>query len=76
MEASHEEKTNIIEIVESLFTWDNIIRENKIPQIKTAIQTSADEGMVTLEQDLQRLVKAKLVDKEVVEYYLQTLPKL
>ncbi|MBU1131079.1 type IV pilus twitching motility protein PilT [Patescibacteria group bacterium] len=54
----------------------NIIRENKIPQIKTAIQTSAEYGMVTLEQDLNRLVKNKLVEKEMAEYYLQTLPKL
>ncbi len=54
----------------------NIIRENKIPQIKTAIQTSADEGMVTLEQDLVRLVKNKLVEKEVAEYYLEILPKI
>jgi len=54
----------------------NIIRENKIPQIKTAIQTSAGDGMITLEQDLKRMVKDKLVDKEVVEYYLQTLPKI
>jgi len=54
----------------------NIIRENKIPQIKTAIQTSAEDGMVTLEQDLKRLLKDKLVEKEMVEYYLQTLPKI
>ncbi len=54
----------------------NIIRENKIPQIKTAIQTSGEDGMVTLEQDLRRLVKDKLVAKEVADYYLQTLPKI
>jgi len=53
----------------------NIIRENKIPQIKTAIQTSADAGMVTLEQDLKRLVEDEEVEEEVAEYYLQTLPK-
>lgn len=54
----------------------NIIRENKIPQIKTAIQTSADDGMITLEQDLKRMVKDGLVEKEMAEYYLQTLPKI
>ncbi len=54
----------------------NIIRENKIPQIKTAIQTSADQGMITFEQDLKRSVDDKIVEKEVAEYYLQTLPKL
>ncbi|MFA6304227.1 MAG: PilT/PilU family type 4a pilus ATPase [Patescibacteria group bacterium] len=54
----------------------NIIRENKIPQIKTAIQTSKEDGMITLEQDLARLVDSKLVDEETAEYYLQTLPKI
>ncbi|MCX6785394.1 MAG: PilT/PilU family type 4a pilus ATPase [Candidatus Komeilibacteria bacterium] len=54
----------------------NIIRENKIPQIKTAIQTSKNDGMITLEQDLDRLVEDKLVTEEVAEYYLQTLPKV
>ena len=54
----------------------NIIRENKIPQIKTAIQTSADAGMITLEQDLKRLVEDDLVEEEVAGYYLQTLPKV
>ncbi|PIT90538.1 MAG: type IV pili twitching motility protein PilT [Candidatus Komeilibacteria bacterium CG10_big_fil_rev_8_21_14_0_10_41_13] len=53
----------------------NIIRENKIPQIKTAIQTGADMGMITLEQDLTRLVSDGLVEEEVAEYYLKTLPK-
>ncbi|MDP2586370.1 MAG: PilT/PilU family type 4a pilus ATPase [Candidatus Komeilibacteria bacterium] len=54
----------------------NIIRENKIPQIKTTIQTSKDEGMITLEQDLSRLVDDNLVDEATAEYYLQTLPKI
>lgn len=54
----------------------NIIRENKIPQIKTAIQTSADAGMVTLEQDLKRLVDEEQVEEEVAQYYLETLPKI
>lgn len=54
----------------------NIIRENKIPQIKTAIQTSADHGMVTLEQDFKRLIKEKLIEKEVADYYTQALLKI
>ncbi len=36
----------------------NLIRENKIAQIKTAIQTSAEEGMFTMDQDIKRLFKA------------------
>jgi twitching motility protein PilT len=42
----------------------NLIRENKIAQIKTVIQTSAEEGMVTLDADLKRLVKEGLIGKE------------
>lgn len=33
----------------------NLIRENKIAQIKTAIQTSADEGMITMDQNIKEL---------------------
>ena len=54
----------------------NIIRENKIPQIKTAIQTSADDGMITLEQDLTRLLKDEIINDETAHYYTQNLPKI
>lgn len=42
----------------------NLIRENKIAQIKTVIQTSADLGMVTMDQDIKRLFKEGLISKE------------
>ena len=42
----------------------NLIRENKIAQIKTVIQTSAEEGMITMDNDLKRLVAEGLVDIE------------
>ncbi len=42
----------------------NLIRENKIAQIKTAIQTSSDEGMFTMDQDLKRLYNAHEITKE------------
>jgi twitching motility protein PilT len=48
----------------------NLIRENKIPQIKNVIQTSAADGMTTLAQDLSRLIKAGLVEKEVAMQYV------
>jgi len=54
----------------------NIIRENKIPQIRTAIQTGSSDGMFTMEQDLRRLVKQGQVEQRIVDYYLQTLPKI
>jgi twitching motility protein PilT len=49
----------------------NLIRENKIAQIKSVIQTSGDEGMRTHDQDLKRLFKENLISKEVYEMYLQ-----
>jgi len=53
----------------------NIIRENKIPQIKTVLQTSSDEGMFTLEQDLKRMIGEGYIDKETAEKYNSILPK-
>ncbi len=35
----------------------NLIRENKVAQIKSVLQTSSKEGMRTLEQDLKRLYR-------------------
>ena len=42
----------------------NLIRENKIAQIKTVIQTSADEGMISMDNDLRRLIEEGLITKE------------
>ncbi|MFA4872757.1 MAG: type IV pilus twitching motility protein PilT [Patescibacteria group bacterium] len=43
----------------------NLIRENKIAQIKSVIQTSAEDGMVTMDQDLKRLYKERVIEHEV-----------
>lgn len=48
----------------------NLIRENKIAQIKTVIQTSISEGMVTMDQDLKRLVKEGMIKKEIARAYM------
>ena len=40
----------------------NLIRENKIAQIVSAIQTGAREGMITLEQSLKKLRTKGLID--------------
>jgi len=48
----------------------NLIRENKIPQIKNVLQTSAGEGMTTLSQDLQRLVDEEEVNLDIAQQYL------
>jgi len=41
----------------------NLIRENKIAQMYSAIQTGQQLGMKTLDQDLQRLVREGLVSR-------------
>lgn len=48
----------------------NLIREGKIQQIKTVLQTSAKLGMVTMEQDASRLIKEGAIDTETAEKYL------
>ncbi|MFH1029821.1 MAG: type IV pilus twitching motility protein PilT [bacterium] len=48
----------------------NMIRENKIAQIGTVIQTSADEGMQSLDQDIKRLYREEVIAKEVAQSYM------
>lgn len=48
----------------------NLIRENKIAQIKTVIETSSKEGMISLDQDLKKLYEEKLVSKEVAQSHM------
>lgn len=40
----------------------NIIRDNRVQELTSVIQTSAGDGMVTFEKDLKRLVKEGLVE--------------
>jgi twitching motility protein PilT len=42
----------------------NLIREDKIAQMYSAIQTGQSIGMQTLDQDLKRLVRKGLVNLE------------
>ena len=46
----------------------NLIREDKIYQIPSIIQSGAQEGMQSLDQDLQRLVSQGVIDKEEAQY--------
>ena len=48
----------------------NIIRENKIPQIKSVIQTSADEGMFSMEQNIKELLDNNIIDETTAMAYL------
>ena len=43
----------------------SMIRENKIPQMKSALQTGADVGMQTLDQGLQKLMTLGHISREV-----------
>lgn len=45
----------------------NLIREDKIAQMMTTIQTSRDAGMCTLDQYLQGLVGRELISKETAK---------
>ncbi len=45
----------------------NIIRENKIAQLKTVIETNAKDGMGSLDQDLKKLYKDKTISREVAQ---------
>lgn len=40
----------------------NIIRDNRVQELTSVIQTSAGDGMITFEKDLKRLVKEGLVE--------------
>jgi len=48
----------------------NLVRENKIAQIRTVIQTSADEGMITMDQDLINLFNQDLISKESAQSHM------
>jgi twitching motility protein PilT len=48
----------------------NIIRENKIAQLKTVIETSSKEGMVSMDQDLKKLVENGLISKQEAQMYM------
>ena len=43
----------------------SMIRENKLPQMKSSMQTGAADGMMTLDQSLQKLVTQGHITREV-----------
>jgi len=47
----------------------NLIRENKVAQMYSAIQTSAGEGMQTLDQSLRELVNKGIISRESARAY-------
>lgn len=47
----------------------NLIREDKIAQMYSAIQTGSEKGMCTLDQYLQKLVAEQKIDKSAAKEY-------
>lgn len=45
----------------------NLIKENNIAQIKSALQTSAKEGMTTMDNSLKQLLKEGIISETVAE---------
>jgi len=48
----------------------NLIRENKIAQIKTVLETNSRGGMMTLDQDLKKLYEEGIIEKEIAQVYM------
>lgn len=49
----------------------NLIREDKVAQMYSAIQTGQAMGMRTLDQHLKELVTNRIVDKETAKFYAE-----
>lgn len=45
----------------------NLIRENKIAQIRTVIETNMKEGMISMDQSLKDLYKSDMISKEIAQ---------
>lgn len=53
----------------------NLIRENKVTQLRTTIQTGGEEGMFTMDQNIKQLLAQNVIDREVAASYM-TSPDL
>ena len=48
----------------------NIIRDNRLQELKSVLQTSAEDGMVSFEKDLKRLLKDGQISQETYDAYV------
>lgn len=62
-------RINAVELLVANSAVRNLVRENKIYQIGTVIETGSDEGMISLNRSLTDLVKRGEVSLEVAESY-------
>lgn len=67
---------NAVEIMIANSAIRNLIREGKIHQINMIIETSSNEGMITLNRSLSDLVKERLIRLEDAEMYSPNLAEL
>jgi len=51
----------------------NLIRENKIAQIQSVIESSGADGMMSEDRDIKHLLEVGLITKEVAETQLNSL---
>ncbi|MAF13547.1 MAG: type IV pili twitching motility protein PilT [Parcubacteria group bacterium] len=63
------------EVMLNIPAISNLVRENKIAQIKTVIQTSAEEGMITMDQNLINMFNEGTINKETAQSHM-TNPEL
>jgi len=59
------------EIMINIPAVSNLIRENKIAQLRTVIETNSKKGMVSMDQDLKRLFGENIISKEVAQSYME-----
>ncbi|MBU1028748.1 PilT/PilU family type 4a pilus ATPase [Patescibacteria group bacterium] len=64
------------EILVNNYAVANLIRDSKIQQINNVLQTSADEGMNTLVQDLNNLLEMNLISQKIAKEHIIGSTKL
>ncbi len=64
-----------LEVLLATHAVRNLIRENKVPQIYSTMQTSIGVGMQTLEQHLEKLIEQNIIDPNTSDHVKQLLSK-
>lgn len=67
---------NAVELMIANSAVRNLIREGKTHQIDMVIETSSDEGMISLNRSLSDLIKRKIVSQENAELYSTNVSEL
>ncbi len=57
------------EVLINVPACSNIIRDNRLQELKSVLQTSADDGMIAFDKDLKRLLKAGQISQETYDAY-------